>query len=510
MRILKGRWHPTIWFVMSLTAAFILALTIASIVLAYQSSLERAYESGLRNELTESLSHLRESSFSETAFCQIRSQGIRLLLVSDSEGRILYEDSNGEPIGLGRIHGRQEEKPENRLRQDADALAELVASRLGVDEGVFFTTDLGEEGDRLDTRQLFLLGRDGDYLFCLCLPVESTNAAVNLAVRFATVVGVFAWLVSVVLLYFVSRALTRPHRIIARVAEKYAEMDFSERCPPAGTRELDELSASVNRMADRLQSNVEHLLRVNDQLQVELDEHNRQEKITRGLIADLSHDLKTPIGIISGYADGLQEGLAATPEQQQRYYSMILRETEHMQSIVAKLLLQSRLDNQAYAIEPETFDLAELLHDVTALFQLEIQRMGLDFRLNVTGPLPVYTDYDSIYQAVVNYVQNAVYHINNGTKIRVSVDPQGQFYRVCVANSSLPIQEEERVKIWTRLYRGDPSRQRHPGGAGLGLSIVRANMERLGLDYGQRNLPDNMVEFWLCVPRAPAEESASE
>lgn len=500
------QWHPRIWTVMALTSAFILALTIGGIVLVYRLSLENVYDNSLRQQLNESLYLLNRSDFSEDSVLQIRSQGIHLLLLSDGSLDVLYQDPNGEPLGFKRspIPSSGTDPESGPFRADAELIGMLVNDRLGQAEGSFFFTELDEDDDsiRLDNQRLYLGGRSGRYLFCLYLPVESTNAAISLAIRFATVVGVFGWLISVVVLYFVSIRLTRPHRTIVRTAEKFAEMDFSDRCPPAVTRELNELSSSVNRMADRLQSNVEHLYRINNQLKVELDERNRQTQITRSLIADLSHDLKMPIGIISGYAEGLQEGIASTPEQQQLYCSMILKESEHMHSIVSKLLAQSRVDNMAYPLTPEYFDLAELLDDVTSVFQLEIRRLKLHLTLEYQAPLPVFSDYESIRQSVVNYVQNAVYHINGGSEIRVGAEPMDDYYRVRVINSSQPIPAYEQDQLWTRLYRGDPSRRRHPGGTGLGLSIVKGNMERLGLNYGQRNLPGDLVEFWLCVPRA--------
>lgn len=517
MKAPKEKWRPRLWTVMAMTSALILGLTIGFIVLAYRVSLESAYEKSLRSQLSASLSLLAEGGFSEESAHQVRNQGIRLLILSNDTQETLYQDPGGQPQsdGQNETHRLPHQGGHAPLHYDVQTLVALIQSRLGGEDGSFFSTDLGDDapGGRLENKTLYLIGRSGAYLYCLFLPVESTNAAINIAIRFATYVGILTWLISVALLYFVSKGLTRPHKRIVQAAGQIAEMDFSQRCPSAFTRELNELSNSVNRMADRLQSNVERLYRVNDQLQVELDERNRQQQIELSLIADLSHDLKTPIGVISGYAEGLQEGIAATPEQQQLYCSMILKESEHMQSIVSKLLYQSRLDSQSYPIEPEEFDLAELLDDVISIFQMEIRRLGLTMEKAYQGPLPVYTDYESVRQSVVNYVQNAIYHINHGTRIRISVNPLGELLRVCVANSSLPIPPEERDKIWKRLYRGDPSRKRHPGGAGLGLSIVKGNMKRLGMEFGQSNRPDGMVEFWLCVPGAggdPGRPSAEE
>jgi signal transduction histidine kinase len=239
-------------------------------------------------------------------------------------------------------------------------------------------------------------------------------------------------------------------------------------------------------------------------MQAELSERVRQQQISTELIANLSHDLKTPVAIISGYAEGLQEGVARTPEQQQTYYSMILKESEHMQELIWKLLAQSRLDSGEIPLEIEEFDLADLLDDAPDAFQREIERLELAVERDYSHPTPVRSDYESIRQSVGNYVQNAVLHINGGNRVRISTERRGALIRLHVANSSAPIPAEEAKKIWNRLYRGDPARQRHRGEAGLGLSIVKGNMDRLGLACGQQNL-DGMVDFWLDIPDAAGD-----
>ena len=503
----KQRWRPRLWTIMSIISALILALTVGIIVLTYQTSLESVYRRELRQQLSGGLELLQESDYSAAAIDEVRAEGIRLLLLSDDGSHtILAQDAGGEPMGFPRGEDRNDGPAEDERSPAAGkarALEELVVSRLGSAEGSFYITELdpGAEMAGPNHRFLYLAGRADGRLFCLFLPVESTNAAVNIAIRFATIVGLAAWLASVVLLYFMSRMVTKPYGTIVRTAGQIAEMDFSQRCPPAVSLELDELSNSVNRMSDRLQANVEGLRQANEQLQAELSERVRQQQISTELIANLSHDLKTPVAVISGYAEGLQEGVARTPEQQQTYYSMILKESEHMQALIWKLLAQSRLDSGEIPLEIEEFDLADLLDDTLDAFQREIERLELAVERDYFHPTPVRSDYESIRQSVGNYVQNAVLHINGGNRIRISTERHGALIRLRVANSSAPIPAEEAGKIWNRLYRGDPARQRHQGEAGLGLRIVKGNMDRLGLACGQRNL-DGMVEFWLDVPDA--------
>jgi signal transduction histidine kinase len=385
-----------------------------------------------------------------------------------------------------------------------------VCESLGSADGSFFFTDSGPEGrngQSLANKSLLLCGREADVLFCLLLPVESTNASIRLAIRYATIINLAAWFVTLFLAYGLSQVITRRHRRLRLVAARIADLDFSQRCPPAITTETDELGQIINSMADSLQENTAALREANERLQAELAERTRQQQITADLIANLSHDLKTPIAIISGYAEGLQEGVARTPEKQQTYYEMILRESERMQAIVSRLLALGRMESGETPIRPETFDLVRLLDELLGSFQREIERRKIDLRRpDWPGTCMVRTDYACARQSLQNYFQNAVYHLNGGSRIQVRLEDRGDTVRVRVTNSSAPIPETEAARLWEKLYRGDPSRQRQHGEMGLGLAIVKGNMERLGHAYGFENDPDFPgVCFWLELPKAPAE-----
>ena len=185
---------------------------------------------------------------------------------------------------------------------------------------------------------------------------------------------------------------------------------------------------------------------------------------------------------------------------------MILRESEEMQIIVSRMLALSRLESGAVQLEPEDFDLAELLNAILDSFDRELERRGLTLDRALPQPCPICADYECVRQSLLNYVQNAVYHINGGNRIEVRVKDRGDCVRVMVRNSSAPIPDEKAAKLWHKLYRGDPSRQRQNGEIGLGLAIVKGNMERLGCAYGFENDPDFPgVCFWLELPKADAE-----
>ena len=510
----KPRRRIRLWAVLVLTFTTLLFLTTVSIILTYRLALKARYEAELHRQLTAGLERLAAADFDPEAAEELSENGVRILLVDAAECRVRYQSDDGPLLPWQRKEEEGGTGSEPRL-EDADSLAEVVAETLGGTDGSFFFTDTGPEGENtqsLRNKALLLCGREKGVLFCLLLPVESTNAAITLAIRYASIVNITAWCVTLFLAYALSQVITRRHRRFRLVAARVANLDFSQRCPPAITAETDELGQIINSMADTLKENITALQEANEQLQVELAERIRQQQITADLIANLSHDLKTPIAIISGYAEGLQEGVARTPEKQQTYYEMILRESERMQDIVSRILALGRMESGETPIRIEDFDLIRLLNELRESFQRELERLGL----TLEGPdwpdtCPVRTDYACARQSLLNYLQNAVYHINGGNRIEVRLEDRGNTVRVRVRNSSAPIPEADAARLWEKLYRGDPSRQHQHGEMGLGLAIVKGNMERLGHAYGFENDPDFPgVCFWLELPKAEDPASSTE
>ena len=516
----KNRGQAPLWVLMSACFTLILSLTLITIILVYRTALSSRYRSGLRDQLYRGLEQLEAADYSPEALTGVEDQGIRVLVLEAETGTVLHRNRDGIPILDEDGNERSETQRGHRDLGCGDhgmteTVAELVRDRLGQAEGSFFISDreLGSDEVRrdraLESKELYLCGRSGRRIFCLNLPVESTNAAVNLAIRYATLVGINVWFASLVVFYFLSKFITRPHRRIADTAAQIAELDFSRRCPSAVTTELNDMGQSINRMADSLEANVNELRDANERMQTELNERIRQQQLTAELIANLSHDLKTPIAIISGYAEGLLEGVARTPEKQQTYYEMILRESDHMQSIVSRILALGRMESGETPIRIETFDLIRLLDDLRDSFQRELERSGIvPEHPDWPETCWVRTDYTCARQSILNYLQNAVSHINGGSRVEIRIEDRGDMIRFRVTNSSAPIPEAEAARLWDKLYRGDPSRQRHNGEMGLGLSIVKGNMERLGHPYGFENDPAFPgVCFWLELPKAPGPEA---
>lgn len=145
--------------------------------------------------------------------------------------------------------------------------------------------------------------------------------------------------------------------------------------------------------------------------------------------------------------------------------------------------------------------------DIVQSFAPDIERAAIHVRCEGEDELFVHSDYECIRQVLINFVQNAVYHINGGSDLRIRMCAQdGGVAELAVANSSAPFSDETLAHLWDKLFRGDSARQRQHGEVGLGLSIVKSNMEHLGCPYGVRNLPEEgMIEFYIRLPLAAPE-----
>ena len=340
-------------------------------------------------------------------------------------------------------------------------------------------------------------------VFCLSLPVESTNDAMRSATVYTQKASLLIWLVFVAIFIHATRQISKRQRKIAEIASRLARLDFSARCPETFSRELNDMRTSINTMANALEAHIDALQMTNKKLRAELTERIRQQKIASDLIGNLAHDLKTPVAIIFGYAEAITEGLAASPEKQQIYCENILKESERMQAIVTRILTLGRMESGETPIKRRSFDVAAMLDDILNLFQRELERQHLVLSCEIQRPCPVFSDFECVQQALINYIQNAIYHINNGNRIEVRTEDRGIRIRVMVLNSSAPIPKEKAQNIWDKLYRLDPSRQRKHGEMGLGLAIVKGNMDRLGHDFGVENRPEFPgVCFWLDLPKA--------
>lgn len=343
-------------------------------------------------------------------------------------------------------------------------------------------------------RRVTLGGLTDQYIVDISTSYASISQATSTSLTFSLGVGLLVMVMAGFAFSRMSSMVIRPVTQITEIAKQIAHLDFSQKCDTGDHGEIGEMAASINTMSDFMQSHIAQLEAANEQLVKDIAMKKEQEEARKNLVSNLSHDLKTPIGLISGYADGLRSGMAKTEGEVREYCDVICDESDRMMSMILRMMELFRLESGTVKLENEEFDLADLLNYVVEIFDIEIERMELSFTRDYGDGLYICTDYFSVEQVITNYVQNAVSHMGSGKILKLYVDDLDDRYRVNVFNSADPIPAEEQTRIWDSFYRLDKSRTSRKQ-SGLGLSIVRSNMELLGGAYGVENAEGGVI-FW--------------
>ncbi len=354
-------------------------------------------------------------------------------------------------------------------------------------------------------RRVTLGGVTKEYVLDISTSYASIAQATTISVQFSLIVGLLVMIIAVVAFSRMATMVTKPVTQITSIANQIAHLDFSQKCQSDLGGEIGVMANSVNTMSDVMQDYITRLQTANDQLKEDIRLQQEQVEARKNLVSNLSHDLKTPIGLISGYADGLRSGMAKTDDEVREYCDVICDESDRMMSMILRMMELFRLESGTVEMVKEEFDLSDLLDYVTEIFTIEIEKEQIDFQKDYPDSLYITSDYFCVEQVVTNYMQNAVSHMGEGKRLRVSVQDKGSCYRVSLFNSAQPIPQEEQGRIWDSFYRLDKSRTRSRRESGLGLSIVRSNMELLGGGYGVENTEGGVI-FWAEFPKSPKPE----
>lgn len=238
------------------------------------------------------------------------------------------------------------------------------------------------------------------------------------------------------------------------------------------------------------------LREANIKLERDIEEANQIDEMRREFLANVSHELKTPIALIQGYAEGLKEGVANDEKSREEYCDVIIDESARMNQMVRQLLNLNRIESGTETLTMERFDICELLSSKITSFAVKAEQSGIKIRLLNEDSCYVCSDASKVEEVIDNYLSNAFDHAAGEKIIEISVRRNEKTTRVNIFNTGDNIPEEDLDKIWIKLYKVDKARTRQFGGYGLGLSIVKAILTELKGTYGAENC-DNGVNFWF-------------
>ena len=274
-----------------------------------------------------------------------------------------------------------------------------------------------------------------------------------------------------------------------------AGLDFSAPCNLVSTDEFGELSASLNTMAENLQQALVRLEDANTQLEKDVEKERLLLAERKELVDSLSHEMKTPLGIIRAYAEGLQDEMDEA--RKQKYAQVIVSEVERMNGLIVTLLDLSALESGAASLNVTRFDFVELMETVAG--RLLIDAPDTNFELQYELPdqkVFVRTDQRRMEQVLSNLIVNARKNVSPGGILRLEVTADDGTLHFSIFNQGRTIPENDLPKIWTKFYRDSNAGY---SGSGLGLSIVAQILSMQNLPYGAENRVDGVL-FWFSIP----------
>lgn len=333
-------------------------------------------------------------------------------------------------------------------------------------------------------------------IFLIRSPIESIRESASLSNQFLVIIGCFMILIFTVLIWYFSKRLTDPILELAALSERMADLDFEARYTSGGKNEIGNLGANFNRMSAKLESTISELKSANNSLMKDIEQKEKLEQMRNDFLGNVSHELKTPIALIQGYAEGLKEGISDDPESREFYCDVIMDEASKMNQMVKNLLALNQLEFGDEEIEFERFDLTAVVRGILQSMEILAQQDDIRVIFRQQEPVYVWADEFKVEQVVRNYVSNAFHHAGLERVIEVKIKIQDEKARITVFNTGTPIPEEDVAHIWDKFYKVDKAHTREYGGNGIGLSIVKAIMESFHQKYGVNNY-DNGVEFWF-------------
>lgn len=284
-----------------------------------------------------------------------------------------------------------------------------------------------------------------------------------------------------IVVYLMTYRIVSPLRRMAAATRRFAKGDFSVRVKVDGNDEVAELASALDHMATSLSS---------------------LETMRRSFIANVSHELKTPMTTIAGFVDGMLDG-TIPPDQQSHYMKIVADEVKRLSRLVRSMLDLSRIDSGQLKMTAVRLNLTEIVGSVLVTFEQRIEQKRLQITgLEDQGDIAVNGDHDLLGQVVYNLIDNAVKFTNEGGTIEIRLFQTAGRVQCCIRNTGAGIPAEEMPQLFDRFYKSDRSRSLDKNGLGLGLYIVKTVID---LHHGQitvRSVEGEYTEFAFWLPAA--------
>lgn len=345
--------------------------------------------------------------------------------------------------------------------------------------------------------------------FIIQTTINGIIESIKITNQFYLYVLFFITVISIILIYFSAKQFSKPIKKLTVLSSQMANLDFDVKYEKEGVDELDILGQNFNDMSEKLKETIDNLKQANEQLLEDIHKQELTNKMQSDFISNVSHELKTPIALIQGYAEGLTEDSICSDNESRKYYAdIIVDESKKMSALVKDLLCLQAME-YGDSIVLSKFDLINLIKELLSNYSKVNDEVKITY--NGVDSFEVTSDAYKIEQVLINYINNACNHtIDNSIIIKSSYNYKLAFddiksryenipddiFVVSIYNKCSGIPDEDKDNIWNKFYKVDKAHTREYGGTGIGLSIVKAIMDTLKGYYGFFNTNDG-VEFYF-------------
>lgn len=394
-------------------------------------------------------------------------------------------------------------------RQDSDSRILSIFQDYffnGINPGVKYKEMLESTSDyeiykiydsNMESNYIDLLGYVGqDYIILMRTNLESMKESVTVANKFLAYVGLIAVIIATAIMYYISRKFSKPILQLAGISKKMSDLNFDVKYNVNTQDEIGELGNSINILAEKLEKTISELKSANNELLSDLQSKIEIDEMRKDFLSNVTHELKTPIALIQGYAEGLKDNINEDEESRDFYCEVIIDEAMKMNQMVKKLLSLNQIESGNNQVNIERFDIVALIQSVLNSTEILFQQKEVILHFEQREPVYVWADEYLVEEVVTNYISNALNHVDGSKIIEIKLIQQEDVVRIAVYNTGNRIPEEDIDNIWQKFYKVDKARTREYGGSGIGLSIVKAIMTSLNQKFGVIN-HESGVEFWF-------------
>ncbi|NIK76176.1 signal transduction histidine kinase [Paenibacillus castaneae] len=344
------------------------------------------------------------------------------------------------------------------------------------------------------------VGKDDRYRYLFVMTsLQPVGEAVDILKQYFIYIAPIIVLLAIILSLIYSRMISRPLVKLSRSAARLAKLDFTVQPEIHSKDEFGELSRSMIALSRNLDTTLKELTHANVKLHEDVEEKKLSEQLRKELTANISHELKTPLGIVKGFAEGLQDGVAG--DKRDRYLALIINETDRMNALIMDMLELSKFEAKAILLQPRSLSITNLIQKVIETFAQQLESKHLQIMVEneeeEEEELFVEADPRRIEQVVLNLLSNAIRYAVENSIITIGIrrTSAGKVTTV-IENAGSPIAEEDLTRIWDQFYRVERSRDRKSGGTGLGLAIVKHILELHESKFGVVNTNQGVAFYF--------------